>query len=127
MSYHVNVTREGDQWLAEVPGMAGAHTYAGNLVALDQRVREVIALVEDLPEGSEPGLDLAWDYTAVGEEIVAAARVGEEHRRIEAARRADTERIRAEIKRLAQRYSTRDIAGLLHVTPGYVSQVTTAA
>lgn len=86
MSHYVNVTRDGTQWLGEVPSLAGAHSYAGNLVALDERMREVIALVEDLPEGAEAGLALAWDYSAVGADVVAAARVGEELPRRDARR-----------------------------------------
>lgn len=123
-TYRVTVTREEGQWLGEVPGLPGAHSYGGNLLVLDERMREVIALVEDLPEGAEPGLSLEWDYTAVGDEFVQAARVGVEHRRVEEARRADAERVREEIRRLkARKLSDRDVAGILNVTPGYVSQV----
>ena len=57
--YRVVVTREGDAWLADVPDVPGAHTWARNLLGLDGAVREVIALVEDLPDGAEPNLRLA--------------------------------------------------------------------
>jgi predicted RNase H-like HicB family nuclease len=55
-TYPVVVTREGDAWLADVPDLPGAHTWAKNLPGLDRSVREVIALVEDLPEGAETRL-----------------------------------------------------------------------
>jgi hypothetical protein len=45
-----------------VPDVPGAHTWAKNLPGLDRAVREVIALVEDLPDGAEPNLHLTYDY-----------------------------------------------------------------
>lgn len=59
-SYRVVVTRERDAWLADVPALAGAHTWAKNLPALDRNVREAIALAEDRPDGAEASL--AIDY-----------------------------------------------------------------
>jgi len=73
MSYRTVVTREGHLWLADVPALAGAHTYAGNLLALDEAVREVIALVEDLPDGAESTLELDWDFTALDKPAVLPA------------------------------------------------------
>ena len=58
--YGVLVTREDGHWLADVPALAGAHTYARSLPALDQAVREVIVLAADLPDEAMPGLVL--DY-----------------------------------------------------------------
>jgi predicted RNase H-like HicB family nuclease len=58
-TYDVDVTREGDSWLAEVRGVPGAHTYAGNVTALRQNVLEVIALVnDDSPDVEHPALRL---------------------------------------------------------------------
>lgn len=59
--YRVVVTREADNWLADVPQVEGAHTYAQSLAKLDREVREVIALALDLPDGAEGGLELDWD------------------------------------------------------------------
>jgi predicted RNase H-like HicB family nuclease len=41
-AYRVVVTREDSHWLADVPELQGAHTYARSLPTLDQAVREVI-------------------------------------------------------------------------------------
>ena len=60
--YKVKATREGDKWTADVPDVPGAHTWARSIEGLDANVREVIALVLDLPEGVEADLDLQWDY-----------------------------------------------------------------
>lgn len=38
--YRVVVTREDGAWLADVPGLDGAHTYAHTPPALDRAVRE---------------------------------------------------------------------------------------
>jgi len=39
MSYTVHVTREGDIWLADVPSVPGAHTFARSLEGLARSVR----------------------------------------------------------------------------------------
>jgi len=54
MSYEVEVTREGSQWLADVPAVPGAHTFANSLDALRDSVREVIVLMADLPNDATP-------------------------------------------------------------------------
>ncbi len=65
-TYHVVVTREGESWLADVPDVAGAHTWAKNQLSLDRNVREAIALAEDLPDGAEDGLVLDY-HDATGQ------------------------------------------------------------
>jgi hypothetical protein len=60
--YEVKVAREGSDWLADVSGMPGGHTYSGNLSTLESAVREVLELMEKLPEGDEVNLDLVWDH-----------------------------------------------------------------
>src|SRR5947207_1472648 len=61
-SYRVVVTREDTHWLADVPELHGAHTYARNLPTLDQAVREVIVLAADLPDDAMPELVIDYDY-----------------------------------------------------------------
>ncbi|GIG40634.1 hypothetical protein [Cellulomonas phragmiteti] len=124
MTYTVRVTREGADWLGEVDGLAGAHSYARNLRTLDERMREVIALVEDLPEGAEAGLALTWDYAQVAPEAVEAARLVEERVRVERER----EQIAAHTRELVAQFLTkgwfsRDIAAVLGLSPGRISQL----
>lgn len=124
MSYRVKVTREHGQWIADVGGVEGAQTYAGSLPSLDVAVREVIALVEDLPHGVEPTLELQWDYSGVSDSVQAAAEVGALRVEAEAQARALSTRTREQIGVLAaERYSVRDIARLLGISPGRVSQL----
>jgi predicted RNase H-like HicB family nuclease len=74
VSYRVVVTREGAQWLADVPELEGAHTYANSLRKLDQYVREVIVLAGDLPDEAMPTLDLEYDYRLGDEQLDARVR-----------------------------------------------------
>jgi predicted RNase H-like HicB family nuclease len=69
-NYRVVVTRdEAGWWAASVVGIDGAHTEARTLAALDHEVREVIALVLDLPDGAESLLDLIWDIHTDDDEV----------------------------------------------------------
>ncbi len=61
-TYRVVVTREDGHWLADVPALHGAHTYARSLPPLDQAVREVVVRAADLPDEAMPGLVLEYDY-----------------------------------------------------------------
>jgi len=124
MTYTVRVTHEGTNWLGVVEGLAGAHSYARSLRTLDARMREVIALVEDLPEGAEPGLELSWDYSQVAPEAVAAAHLAKERAQVEQTR----DRIASDTRQLiagfiAKGWSSRDIAAVLGLSPGRVSQL----
>lgn len=51
-TYCVIITREGDDWLAEVPELDGASTFASTLRRLREYIREVIILGDDLPDNA---------------------------------------------------------------------------
>ena len=61
-TYDVVVIREDDAWLADVPELPGAHTYAGSLAGLDRSVREVVVLMADLPDDALDTVQLAYEY-----------------------------------------------------------------
>ena len=121
MTYIVNVSREGDAWLADVPAVPGAHTYAHSLEGLTKAVREVVILMDDLPEDHPVVLDFHYD---VADELVIEAeqlrRLREDIGRREAELVAETARLAAS---LTSHYSVRDTAAMLGITPGRVSQV----
>jgi hypothetical protein len=121
MTYTVHVTREGDTWLADVPSVAGAHTFARSLEGLARSVREVVVLMDDLPDDADVELDLRFD---VADESVIEAehlrRAREDIGRREAELVSETGRIAASLSRT---YSVRDTAAMLGVTPGRVSQL----
>lgn len=61
-AYLIKVVRDGENWLGEVPGLTGAHTFARNLETLDRSMREVIVLAEDLPDDADDSLELEWQF-----------------------------------------------------------------
>ncbi|BBZ09810.1 MULTISPECIES: nucleoside/nucleotide kinase family protein [Mycobacterium] len=124
MTYSVHVTREGDAWLADVPAVAGAHTFAHSLAGLAKSVREVIILMDDLPDDADVELDFHYD---VDDESVLDAerlrRMREEIERQEAELVSETGRVASALSR---KYSVRDTAAMLGVTAGRVSQLANA-
>ncbi|WGW12765.1 hypothetical protein LWF01_03040 [Saxibacter everestensis] len=123
MSYTVTVTREEGQWLADVPDVPGAHTFARTLPALDKAVREVIVLMDDLDDDAK--IALTYDFQVDDDAVLTAAHVGSERVALaekEAALHVETREAITALQ--ANGYSVRDAAALLHVTPGRVSQLT---
>jgi predicted RNase H-like HicB family nuclease len=57
----VDVERDAGQFIAQVRDLPSAHTFGADFDELDAAVREVIALVLDLPEG-ERDLDIAYAF-----------------------------------------------------------------
>jgi len=121
-SYEVIVTREDGAWLADVPAVAGAHTFARTLTGLRRSVREVIIVMDDLPDGDAVAMVFRFDVE--DETVTDAARLGQERRAI-AAREADvmagTARSVGDL--IEHGYSVRDAAELLNITAGRVSQL----
>lgn len=122
MRFIVRVAREGQSWLADVPIVQGAATFAGNLVALELAVREVLSLLLDIDD--ESVFELEYEFSNVGEEMLAAVELGK--------RREELEREQKEIATASARfiqelskegYSVRDLSGILHMSPGRVSQI----
>lgn len=122
MKFVVRVAREGQSWLAEVPTVPGAATFAGNLVALELAVREVLSLLLDIED--ESIFTFEFEFSNVGEEVLAAVELGK--------RREELEREQKEIMTASARfiqelskegYSVRDLSGILHMSPGRVSQI----
>lgn len=124
-TYTVEVTREGDAWLADVPAVAGAHTFARSLRGLAQSVREVIVLMDDLADDADVQLDFHFD---VDDESVTEA---ERLRRTRAGLESQEAELVAATARLAatlsQQYSVRDTAAMLGITAGRVSQLATSS
>lgn len=125
MSYTVEVTRENDAWIAAVRDMPGAHTYARNLTALDTAVREVITLVGDLAD--DTAIDVSYKYLNLDDTAMGAAKLGERRKELQAeADRLGLEAVVRAEALVAAGYSVRDISGLLAMSPGRVSQITSA-
>lgn len=128
-AFRVVVTREDGQWLADVPDLQGAHTYARNIPSLDQAVREVVVLAADLPDEAMPALVLDYDYHTGDPELDATA-LEVRHLRRQADDLAATAAARTSqvaIQLVARGLSVRDVAALLGISPQRVSQLTAKA
>lgn len=127
--YGVVVTREDGHWLADVPELEGAHTYARSLPALDRVVREVIVLAADLPDDAMPGLVLDYRYDTGDPELDATAlevrRLRRQADELAAAVTARTSEAAGQL--VARGLSVRDVAALLGISPQRVSQLTAKA
>jgi DNA-binding NarL/FixJ family response regulator len=127
--YAVVVTREDGHWLADVSALAGAHTYARSLPALDHAVREVIVLAADLPDEAMPGLVLDYRYDTGDPDLDATAlevrRLRRQADELAAAVTARTGEVAAQL--VARGLSVRDVAALLGISPQRVSQLTAKA
>lgn len=121
-TYKVTVTREGDAWLADVPDVPGAHTFARSLEGLDKSVREVIILMDDLNEDAE--LEVVYDYQVLDDAVRVAAQVGRDRARVMAENEELVEATRKLVRQLTEEgWSVRDSAKLLGLTPGRISQM----
>ena len=128
-TYRVVVTREDGQWLADVPSLEGAHTYARSLPTLDQAVREVVVLAADLPDEAMPVLVLDYEYHTGDASLDVTAQEVRQLRREadELAAAAATRTGRAAAELVARGLSVRDVAALLGISPQRVSQLTARA
>jgi predicted RNase H-like HicB family nuclease len=121
-SYEVIVTREDGSWLADVPAVPGAHTFARSLSGLAKSVREVIILMADLDDDARPAL--TFTYQVSDEVLKEAVAVGRERRHARELEQTLIAHTSAAVARLAREgYSVRDAAALLDLTPGRVSQL----
>lgn len=128
-TYRVIVTREGSDWLADVPDLSGAHTFARSLAGLDRSVREVVVLAADLPDEAMDSLQLDFRYRT-GNSAVDTAAVEVRTLRAEADSLVAeaTQRTTESAQELAaQGFSVRDIAAILGISPQRVSQITARA
>ena len=122
MPYEVVVTREDDTWLANVPALEGSATFAHSLDKLREYVREVIVLGADLPDDAQPEFTFRLDLD--DPDLQGAVEVAERRRQLAAAEDALREQTTATIHALrGAGHSVRDVAALVGITPGRVSQI----
>jgi hypothetical protein len=124
--YRVVVTREGHDWLAEMPDLEGGHTFARTLAGLDRAVREVIVLAADLPDDAISTLRLDWEYhtgdATLDDKATAVRRIRAEADQVaSAAARQTSEAARTLV---SHGLSVRDTAAALGISPQRVSQLT---
>ncbi len=122
MTYTVEVTRDGDAWVADVRNLPGAHTFARNLPTLFSSVDEVIRLVTNLPDNTS--IDVSYTFATDDELVQTAADLGIRREQAQVMHDQLADEAQANIAQLTDHgYSVRDISGLLHMSPGRVSQI----
>lgn len=122
MSYKVEVTREGDTWIADVVDVPGAHTDARNLATLNERIQEVIGLVLDRPE--DEVFEVELQFVGVDDAFAAAVELGQERARLDERQYALSAKAMMLARNLADAgWSVRDIGPAMKMTPGRVSQI----
>jgi DNA-binding NarL/FixJ family response regulator len=126
-TYRVIVAREDGAWLADIPELPGAHTYARTLPALDRAVREVVVLAADRPDEDMPALRLAYEYRTGDPDVdTTAAEVRALREEADQLAATATARTSAAAELLVARgMSVRDVAAMLGISPQRVSQLTT--
>jgi predicted RNase H-like HicB family nuclease len=128
--YDVEVTREDGAWLADVPDLPGAHTWARSLAGLRRGVREVIVLMADLPDAAvadETAFDVRWRFDLpgrLGDEVTDAIERRRRLRDLEHAARDATARAARDLH--DQGVSYRDSAEILGVSYQRVQQLVSA-
>lgn len=127
--YRVIVTREDRSWLADVPELEGAHTYARTLPALDRAVREVVVMAVDRPDEDMPALQLIYDYRTGDPDVdVTAAEIRTLREQADQLAATATARTSAAAQLLVHRgLSVRDAAAILGISPQRVSQLSGTA
>jgi hypothetical protein len=120
--YRVNVTRERGVWLADVPDVPGAHTFARSLSALQRSVREVVVLMTDRAGDALDAFDLDVHYD-IGDCSTAVPAARRARAKAERAERASADAVRRAVGRLPASMSVRDVAELLGISHQRVAQV----
>ncbi|HWE89974.1 MAG TPA: hypothetical protein VG317_10985 [Pseudonocardiaceae bacterium] len=124
-TYRVVVTHEDGAWLADMPELPGAHTFARTLPSLERAVREVVVLMADLPDEAIDQVDLGWEFhtgdTILDRETARVRRLRAEAEKIHAEATASTARLAREL--IERGTSVRDAAVLLGVSAQRISQV----
>lgn len=129
MPFRVVVRRDPEDarfWLADVTGLSGAHASSRSLATLDRYVREVIVLAAGLPDEAEDHLELEWEYHTGNSDVdTEAERLRRRRAEVDAASRELAEQTSQMARRLVTdgRFSVREAAALLAVSPARVDQM----
>lgn len=125
-TYRAVATREGKDWLADVPELEGAHTFARTLPKLTQYVREVIVLDEGLPDEAMADLDVDFVYLTGDPDIDRVAwQVRRDRIEIAKAEQALRSSTTATARKLlgAGMSTRRDVATILDISHQRVNQI----
>jgi hypothetical protein len=117
----VHASREGDWWFLEVDGIAGGYSQARRLDQVESAVRDLLALLLEIPPDSfDIDVLVQWpeELQAASERAIAAQRRAEHARDV-----ARAEQLRASELAAKAGLTVRDVAALLELSPQRVSQL----
>ena len=121
--YPITVTRDGNWWFIEVPGVQGGYTQARRLDQVEAATRDLLAtLLDSPPDSFEIQVTVEWPakLRAAGEKAIKARKGADL-----AQNRASTEMRRAATAAAEAGFTVRDVAVLLGVSPQRISQLGT--
>jgi predicted RNase H-like HicB family nuclease len=124
-AYRVTYERDADEyWVADAPELVGAHTQGRTIPTARARIREVIALIEELDD--EDAFDLEEEFVLPDSTARAIASALEKRHTAELARMDAMAQMETGAKLLIEgRVSMRDAADILGISSGRVQQLVT--
>ena len=121
-TFTADVTREGSDWLGDIPELEGASTYAPTLARLVEDLQDVAIMAADLPDDADVAIELRFDDSLA--DVADAASVGQARRANAQEAQELAERTNRAVHQLSSDgYSVRDIATIVGITHGRVSQI----
>lgn len=118
-TYQVITGHKGKWWWIEIPGVPGGFSQAKTYREVEGMAREVIALLRDVEPDS-----FTVEISIDGEENELIHQVEQLDAAAKDAKAAAMMCKRAAVQQLTKKnIPVRDIAALLHVSPGYISQL----
>ncbi|WP_288816884.1 hypothetical protein [uncultured Varibaculum sp.] len=123
MIYTVQISREGDEWLATCLDYPEAIDYAKNLSALEKGIKDAIILAADLPEDSQIQVQMTPDKN-LPNSLGQALELRQQRNHLQNEQAKLQTRTREVASLLGNDgYSIRDSATALGISPGRISQL----
>jgi predicted RNase H-like HicB family nuclease len=126
-TYRVTYERDADDyWVADAPELVGAHTQGRTIPTARARIREVIALIEELDD--EDAFELEEEFVLPDSTARAIASALEKRQTAELARLDAMAQTETGAKLLIEgKVSMRDAADILGISSGRVQQIVNGA
>lgn len=123
MIYTVQISREGEEWLATCLDHPEAIDYAKNLSALEKGIKDAIILAADLPEDSQIQVQMTPDKN-LPNSLRQALELRQQRNHLQNEQAKLQTRTREVASLLGNDgYSIRDSATALGISPGRISQL----
>ena len=125
MRVTAKVTRSGEWWAVEVPEVPGVFTQAKRLEQVPEMVRDAVALMAEVDEGSVE-LDIEAHVSIPLDEQIMRAKALSQQARSASDQAAELRRQMVARLRHEEHLTVRDVGVLLDISPQRVSQLENA-